>query len=69
MARLDVHFVLLHAMFHPYRERSIENVINELRYYKKLGFQYVNFQDDNFTANKKRAKEICRPYDRGRSYF
>lgn len=47
-------------MFHPYRERSIENVINELRYYKKLGFQYVNFQDDNFTANKKRAKEICR---------
>ncbi len=46
--------------FRPYRERSIDSVMEELRYYKDIGFKYVNFQDDNFTANKKRAKEICR---------
>lgn len=53
-------FCTTSRMFHPYRERSVENVIGELRYYKKLGFQYMNFEDDNFTANKERAKEICR---------
>jgi len=47
-------------MFYPYRERSIDNVLDELRYYKSLGFKYMNFEDDNFTANKERAKEICR---------
>lgn len=47
-------------MFAPYRERSVDNVLEELRYYKSLGFEYMNFEDDNFTANKKRAKEICR---------
>jgi radical SAM superfamily enzyme YgiQ (UPF0313 family) len=47
-------------MFYPYRERSIDSVIEELRYYKQLGFQYMNFEDDNFTANKERAKTICR---------
>lgn len=47
-------------MFYPYRERSIDNVINELKYYKDFGFQYMNFEDDNFTANKERTKEICR---------
>jgi radical SAM superfamily enzyme YgiQ (UPF0313 family) len=45
-------------MFQPYRERSPENVVEELRYYKKLGFRYVSFQDDNFTGNRDRAKEI-----------
>jgi radical SAM superfamily enzyme YgiQ (UPF0313 family) len=53
-------FCTTSRMFHPYRERSIESVIGELRYYKKLGFRYMNFEDDNFTANKERAKEICR---------
>ncbi len=53
-------FCTTSRMFYPYRERSIDSVIDELRYYKKLGFQYVNFEDDNFTNNKKRAKEICR---------
>ncbi|MGI6046306.1 MAG: B12-binding domain-containing radical SAM protein [Eggerthellaceae bacterium] len=46
--------------FSPYRERSVESVIAEIRHYKDLGFRYINFEDDNFTANKKRAKEICR---------
>ena len=53
-------FCTTSRMFHPYRERSIESVMAELRYYKSLGFKYMNFEDDNFTANKERAKEICR---------
>ncbi len=47
-------------MFHPYRRRSVDSVMAGLRYYKQLGFKYMNFEDDNFTANKPRAKEICR---------
>lgn len=53
-------FCTTSRMFHPYRERSIDSVMEELRYYKEQGFEYMNFQDDNFTANKERAKEICR---------
>lgn len=47
-------------MFAPYRQRSVDNVIEEIRMYKRLGFKYMNFEDDNFTADKERAKEICR---------
>ncbi len=47
-------------MFHPFRKRSVDSVIAEIKYYHKLGFQYMNFEDDNFTADKERAKEICR---------
>ena len=46
--------------FAPYRQRSIENVLDELRMYKRMGFKYMNFEDDNFTADRERAKEICR---------
>jgi radical SAM superfamily enzyme YgiQ (UPF0313 family) len=47
-------------MYRPYRRRSPDNVIDELRYYKRLGFKYVNFEDDNFTADRERAKAILR---------
>ncbi|MCI1727643.1 MAG: B12-binding domain-containing radical SAM protein [Lachnospiraceae bacterium] len=53
-------FCTTSRMFHPYRQRSVDSVIEELRYYKKLGFRYMNFEDDNFTADRERAKEICR---------
>ena len=53
-------FCTTSRMFHPYRQRSVDSVIEELRYYKKLGFHYMNFEDDNFTADRERAKEICR---------
>ncbi len=53
-------FCTTSRMFAPYRQRSVDNVIGEIRMYKKLGFQYMNFEDDNFTADKERAKEICR---------
>jgi radical SAM superfamily enzyme YgiQ (UPF0313 family) len=47
-------------MLAPYRKRSIDNVIEEIRMYKQMGFRYMNFEDDNFTADRERAKEICR---------
>ena len=53
-------FCTTSRMFAPYRKRSIDNVIAEIRMYKQMGFKYLNFEDDNFTADKERAKEICR---------
>ena len=53
-------FCTTSRLFHPYRYRTPDNVIEELEMYKKMGFKYVNFEDDNFTANKNRAKEILR---------
>ncbi|MDK2952132.1 MAG: hypothetical protein PWQ77_1797 [Kosmotogales bacterium] len=56
----NCNFCTTSRMFYPYRQRTPDNVIEELRIYKKMGFKYVNFEDDNFTANKVRAKEILR---------
>jgi radical SAM superfamily enzyme YgiQ (UPF0313 family) len=53
-------FCTTSRMFAPYRQRSVENVLEEIRLYKRMGFRYMNFEDDNFTADKERAKEICR---------
>ena len=53
-------FCTTSRMFAPYRQRSVDSVIAELQHYKALGFEYMNFEDDNFTADKERAKEICR---------
>lgn len=53
-------FCTTSRMFAPYRQRSVESVLDEIRTYKTMGFRYINFEDDNFTADKERAKEICR---------
>lgn len=53
-------FCTTSRMFSPYRERSVDSVIAELRYYKDIGFKYMNFEDDNFTANRERTKTILR---------
>ena len=53
-------FCTTSRMFAPYRQRSVESVLKEIRLYKEMGFRYMNFEDDNFTADKERAKEICR---------
>lgn len=53
-------FCTTSRMFSPYRERSVDNVIAELKYYKSIGFKYMNFEDDNFTANRERTKKILR---------
>ena len=53
-------FCTTSRMFAPYRKRSVDNVMEEIRMYKEMGFEYMNFEDDNFTADKERAKQICR---------
>ena len=53
-------FCTTSRMFAPYRTRSVDSVIDEIRMCHELGFRYMNFEDDNFTADKERAKEICR---------
>ncbi|MGI6218105.1 MAG: B12-binding domain-containing radical SAM protein, partial [Coriobacteriales bacterium] len=53
-------FCTTSRMFAPYRKRSVDNVIDEIKMCHELGFEYMNFEDDNFTADKERAKEICR---------
>ena len=53
-------FCTTSRMFHPYRKRSVDSVMAEVRHCKAMGFQYMNFEDDNFTADRERAKEICR---------
>ncbi len=53
-------FCTTSRMFSPYRKRSVDSVIDEIKLYHKLGFKLMNFEDDNFTADRERAKEICR---------
>src|SRR3989338_7649221 len=44
-----------------FRGRSPENVLAEIQELRdRYGIEEVQFQDDNFTSNKKRALEICR---------
>lgn len=53
-------FCTTSRMFAPYRRRSIDSVIEELRSYKNAGFEYINFQDDNFTADSNRVKALLK---------
>ncbi|HBT39296.1 MAG: Radical SAM domain protein [Thermotoga sp. 50_1627] len=41
------------------RERSVENVLEELELIKKMGYGSVIFFDDNFTLNTKRTIKLC----------
>ena len=42
-----------------YRERSPENVLDEVEEALALGYQRIHFADDVFTLNKKRMMKIC----------
>jgi|WetSurMetagenome_2_1015567.scaffolds.fasta_scaffold17222_2 radical SAM superfamily enzyme YgiQ (UPF0313 family) len=54
----DCTFCSVTKMFgRDYRFRSTEKVMSELRTMRK---RWVFFYDDNFTANRERAKELCR---------
>lgn len=48
---------------HKYKMRSAENVIKEIAQRKREGFNTWIFEDDNFTAHKKRVHEICSTLD------
>lgn len=43
-----------------YRERSSENVLNEVEEALALGYERIHFADDVFTLNKTRILQICR---------
>jgi len=47
---------------HKYRVRSAENVVNEFEYIKENfpDVQEIGIEDDCFTANRGRVREICR---------
>ncbi len=42
-----------------FRKRSIENVIQELKFLKQQGFKEIFFRDENITLNKKFIKKLC----------
>ncbi len=55
----DCNFCSVTGMFgHKFRFRSKEKVLEELRRLKAAGAEWVFFYDDNFTAHKRRAKEL-----------
>lgn len=41
------------------RYRSVDTLMNELEYLKGLGVKYVQFQDDTFTLNPDKVKNLC----------
>ena len=43
-----------------YRKRSVKNIIQELEKLIKDSFQYLEIQDDFFTFDHQKVKEICR---------
>lgn len=45
--------------FSPVKLRYPVNIINELKHIESLGIRSVLFQDELFTMNKKRIKDIC----------
>jgi len=47
------------VMGHPFRTRSPENVVEEIKYWHKRGYDTFEFSDDNFTFNMPRAEKIC----------
>lgn len=49
-----------HARNLPLRQRSIDNVIEELEELDKMGIEDIIIYDQDFGQDKKRAKKICR---------
>lgn len=46
-------------VYGPYRERSVNNVMDGLKGIESLGVKNIIFYDDNFTFNMKRSERIC----------
>lgn len=42
-----------------FRSRSAENVVDEIEYWHKQGYDFFEFNDDCFSADLKRAEKIC----------
>jgi len=42
------------------RKRSVDKVIDELRYLESMGYKEAFFRDETFTYHRKRVEEICK---------
>ncbi|MBN2382002.1 radical SAM protein [bacterium] len=51
------HFCIMNTL--GFRQRSVDNVIDELVMYHQAGIREIYFADQTFGANKKRLHEIC----------
>ena len=52
-----------------YRCRSVESIIEELKYFKSQGYREIYFRDETFTVNKKRILELCKRMMEERLYL
>lgn len=53
-------FCSIHLVFgRPFRARSPENVVKEIEYWHKKGYDTFEFSDDNFSHDMQRAERIC----------
>lgn len=53
-------FCISPTFFGKYRQRSAQNVVDEMEYLTHLGFKEVFYRDETFTISKKRVVEICK---------
>jgi len=54
-----VYCAVRHTMGLPFRARSAENVVDEIKYWYNLGYNFFEIVDDCFTMDIDRAKKIC----------
>lgn len=47
------------SLDHNYRERSPENIVQEMLLCKELGYRSVDFYDDTFNITRKRVMAVC----------
>lgn len=52
-----------------FRVKSVGRVVDEMEYMLKVGFREIHIQDDGFSTNLERAKEICDEIVRRRLRF
>ncbi|MBU9888843.1 MAG: B12-binding domain-containing radical SAM protein [Candidatus Omnitrophica bacterium] len=54
-------FCSVHRTFgHAYRERSARDILGEMKQRYREGYRVFDFEDDNFTLNKKRTTALCK---------
>tara|TARA_B100002003_G_C14146991_1_gene551569 strand:+ start:634 stop:2070 length:1437 start_codon:yes stop_codon:yes gene_type:complete len=56
----ECNFCISPSLFGKYRQRSVQNVVEEMEYLVNLGFKEVFYRDETFTVNKKRTLGICK---------
>jgi anaerobic magnesium-protoporphyrin IX monomethyl ester cyclase len=52
-----------------YRERSVDNVVDEIEEALALGYERISFADDVFTMKKERVIKVCREIERRGLHF